>query len=88
MGRTESFGQLFRITTTSDTIDWKAMVDAPHDVNESNNTVTATSSVRGTGGGKGGYNSNGNTPGRNAPGSAETIKLQGGGRPPPAFFAV
>jgi hypothetical protein len=50
-GASESFVQLFTITTTSDTIDWTAVVEAEFDVIEDNNTATGTSSVRATGGG-------------------------------------
>ena len=53
-GTSESFVQLFTITTSSDTIDWTAVVEAEFDVIESNNTVTATSTVKASGGGGGG----------------------------------
>ena len=53
-GASESFVQLFTITTTSDTIDWHAVVEAEFDVIESNNTADATSTVKASGGGGGG----------------------------------
>ena len=53
-GTNAPFVQLFTITTSSDTIDWTAVVEAPFDVIEDNNTVTATSTVKASGGGGGG----------------------------------
>jgi hypothetical protein len=56
-GVNESFGELFTIDTSSDTITWTAEVVAGPpgtDPNPGNNVVTATSSVRATGGGGGG----------------------------------
>jgi len=56
-GQTASFTQLFTISTSSDTINWTATVvaDPPEaDPNLGNNSVSAVSSVRATGGGGGG----------------------------------
>jgi hypothetical protein len=56
-GQTASFTVFFTITTTSDTIDWRATVvaDPPEaDPNSGNNIVNAVSSVRAAGGGGGG----------------------------------
>ena len=56
-GGNESFGELFTIDTSSDTIAWTATAVAGPpgtDPNPGNNEVTATSSVRATGGGGGG----------------------------------
>ena len=55
-GASESFVQLFTITTSSDTIDWTAVAFAEFDVIEDNNTVTATSTVKASGGGGGNPN--------------------------------
>jgi hypothetical protein len=61
-GGTDSNVQLFTITTDSDTIEWRAVVEAPYDVIESNNTVTATSTVKASGGGGGGNGGQGGNP--------------------------
>jgi hypothetical protein len=56
VGQTASFTQLFTIDTAGSTINWSATVvaDPPGtDPNPSNNTVTATSKVRASGGGGG-----------------------------------
>ena len=54
-GASESFVQLFTINLgAKTTIAWTATAAAPDDVLLSNNTVTATTSVKVTGGGRGG----------------------------------
>ena len=62
-GFSASFQEPFNINLgTSTTITWEATVEAEFDVNPLNNTVTATTSVRNTGGGGGNGNGNGNKP--------------------------
>jgi len=62
-GFSASFPEPFNINLgTSTTISWEATVEAEFDVNPLNNTVTATTSVRNTGGGGGNGNGNGNKP--------------------------
>lgn len=54
-GASESWAQFFSIALGErTTIDWTAAVYAAHDVNLGNNTATATTSVKVTGGGRGG----------------------------------
>ena len=54
-GSSASFTQSFSVTVSATgIIEWTAIVEAPFDVNPANNTVTATSNVRVTGGGRGG----------------------------------
>jgi hypothetical protein len=54
-GTSIGFTQLFTINLGGrTTIDWTAVADAEFDVNPGNNTVTATTSVKVTGGGGGG----------------------------------
>jgi len=54
-GLSASFTQLFSVTVPqATTINWTAIVEASFDVNPANNSVSATSNVRVTGGGGGG----------------------------------
>ena len=50
-GQSASFTQLFAVTASGTTITWTATAYAPYDVVPSNNTVTATSTIKGSGGG-------------------------------------
>ena len=55
VGASESFTEFFNIDIgQTDTIDWTAVAAADFDVNPANNTVTATTGVKVTGGGGGG----------------------------------
>jgi len=50
-GQSASFTQLFAVTAPATTITWTATAYAPYDVVPSNNTATATSTIKGSGGG-------------------------------------
>ena len=54
-GQSAPYTQLFSVTVQgTDTIEWSATIYAPYDLDASNNSATATSSVRAGGGGNGG----------------------------------